>query len=126
MKTFLVTILVVSMICPSIAELTPQQIEQKQAIMDATRDANQVNAEAWALVGCIGIVGVAGAYIIEPSVPPIKLLGKSPEYVAFYTDTYKQKVKEKRTKHAVMGCLATNAVLVFSYIILIDQSYNLR
>ena len=41
----------------------------------------------------LGSVGVVGAIAYNPLVPSEHLLGKSPEYVTLYTETYKKKIK---------------------------------
>lgn len=91
--------------------------------MDATRDAAQADTQVWALVGCLGgLFGVAGAYALTPAVPPIKLLGKSPEYVTYYTQTYQQEVKNERTKQASMGCVGGYAAMGCFYVLILSQS----
>ena len=102
MRTFIVSILIVFMISsPPIAqELT----DRDRAIVDAKRDVQDIDALTWTLVGCFGgAFGTAFAYVTPPNVPATKILGKSPEYVAYYTDTYQADAREKRTRHAVSG-----------------------
>jgi len=53
--------------------------------------------------GCIGfaippILRSSNNPSIRPSLSPKRLLGKSPEYVEFYTDTYREKARSLRTK----------------------------
>ena len=57
---------------------------------------------------CIGMTigylipfAVAANYKIEPR--PEHLLGKSPEYVDFYTDVYKTRVRQLRAREAAVG-----------------------
>ena len=54
----------------------------------------------------------------EPNLPPNRFIGKSPEYIDFYTDAYKKKVKSLRTKSAiggwVVGCIGGVALVFFS------------
>lgn len=65
----------------------------------------------WFVAGCgLNILGVLAAYLIKPSPPAMKLVGKSPEYVAAYTDCYKDAAVSVQTKWAWIGC-GTNAVL---------------
>ena len=103
-------------------ETAGENTDGMQAIVDATRDAKQADTQIWSLVGCFGgVLGVAGAYAIEPSVPPVKLLGKSPEYVSYYTQIYQQEVKSQRTKNAVLGCVGGYAVITVFYLMLLSR-----
>ncbi len=121
MRTFLVTTLVVSMICSPIVAQQQQITDQQQAIMDAERDAEQANTFLWIGAGILcGVFSIPIAYLAEPSVHPIKLVGKSPEYVAYYTMTYKQKVKNQQTLAATGGCLIWTA----AYVLVIYPSMN--
>lgn len=74
--------------------------------------------------GCLlGSVGLLGAYIYEPSPPASRLLGKSPEYIVFYTDAYKAKARDLQLKYAATGCVSGSLVaagLTFFYV------YNLE
>ena len=85
-----------------------------EAIAAAEQDAqNNVNTNLWFLAGCFGcVVGVGAAYGVEPSPPATRLLGKSPEYVTFYTDAYKEKAKRLQTDSAVRGCVLTTLIVV--------------
>ena len=66
------------------------------------------------------LLGVAGLLIssyplshtsnLQPTVPSGRLLGKSPEYVKFYTDAYKKRVQRLRVRYARIGT-ATGCVL---------------
>jgi len=87
--------------------------------MDAERDAeSDANKTIWFIAGCCGgIVGLIIAYAIEPSPPAVKLLGKSPEYVATYTDCYKAKRKSIQTKTAMTGCGITTVVYLALYVV---------
>ena len=42
-------------------------------------------------------------YSHQPHPPPERLIGKSPEYVEFYTDTYKAKTRSLQTKLVAAG-----------------------
>lgn len=79
---------------------------QAEAIVAAERDAqNDVNRGLWFLGGCFGgVIGVIIAYGVAPSPPATRLLGKSPEYVAFYTQAYTEKAKKLQTNSALGGC----------------------
>ena len=98
---------------------------QMEAIAAAERDAqNDVNKGLWFLGGCFGgIIGVIIAYGVEPYPPATRLLGKSPEYVAVYTDTYKEKAKKLQTNSALGGCcVSTLYVATYGVIMLAAHS----
>ena len=93
-----------------------QQNLQMEAIVAAERDAqNDVNKGLWFVGGCLGgVVGVIVAYAVEPAPPATRLLGKSPEYVAFYTDAYTEKAKTLQANSALGGCIVNGlATVVF-------------
>ena len=117
MKDLFTLFLLVLFVCStSIAQHITPISDHQQAIMDAERDANLSDTQIWALAGCgFGIWGIAAAYIITPAVPTTKLLGKSPEYIAFYTETYQQKVKAERARQAGLGCLAAGAAYIYFF-----------
>jgi uncharacterized membrane protein (DUF485 family) len=67
----------------------------------------------WMAIGCVGgLLGVIIAYVYEPSPSAIQLLGKSPEYVAVYTDSYKETAKKVQTGKAWTGCIASTLLYV--------------
>ncbi len=86
--------------------LAQQNSLQAEVIVAAERDAqNDVNKGLWFLGGCFGgVIGVIIAYSVEPSPPATRLLGKSPEYVTFYTQAYAEKAKKLQTNSALGGC----------------------
>ena len=62
--------------------------------------------------GCIGftagvVVPLGAVYRYQPDPPPERLLGKSPEYVEFYTDAYTSKARSLRVKWAAAGAATT-------------------
>ena len=92
-----------------------QQAEMAEARVDAERDAKtDVNGTLWLGAGCLfNWVGVAAAYLTNPSSPPAsRLIGKSPEYVSAYTDAYKAKGKSIQTSKAWLGLLVNVAAIV--------------
>lgn len=99
---FLMGVLIFSMPFLTFAE----QNLQMEAIVAGERDAqNDVNKGLWFLGGCFGgVIGVIIAYGVEPSPPATRLLGKSSEYVAFYTQAYAKKAKKLQTNSALGGC----------------------
>lgn len=72
-----------------------------------------VNGTLWFVAGCFGTwLGVIAAYVYQPTPPATQLLGKTPEYVAAYTDAYKAAAKQAQTSKAWMGCIANVVVSV--------------
>jgi len=71
------------------------------------------NGTLWLAVGCLGgIVGVAVAYVVDSQPSATMLLGKSPEYVAAYSDAYRATGKSVQTGKAWTGCLLSALVYV--------------
>ena len=95
-----------------------QQNLRAEAMIAAERDArNDVNTGLWFLGGCLGgVIGLVVAYAVEPSPPATRLLGKSPEYVAFYTDAYTETAKNRQVNSAVGGCVV-NAIATAVYVV---------
>jgi hypothetical protein len=91
------------------------------AIIDANRDArSDVNGALWFGAGCLfGILGVGAAYIIEPTPGASRLMGKSSQYVAVYTDEYKRVGKSIQTKQALIGCVVSGLFYVVFNIVYI-------
>ena len=85
---------------------------QVTAKANAEADAEaRTNKFACFLLGCIGgVVTVTGAYFYDPAPPAGALLGKSPEYVAFYTDAYMEKAKGLQVRSAMTGCVVSTLV----------------
>jgi len=100
--------------------LAQARSEVEQGRIDGERDAQAAtNKPLWFVAGCLGgIIGLVVAYAIEPSPPATKLLGKSPEYTAAYTDAYKATAKSVQTRMAWTGC-GVAAALYAVYIILV-------
>jgi hypothetical protein len=77
--------------------------------------AGQVDGRAntssilWFGAGCLfELLGVAAAYLMTPNPPAMRLLGKSPEYVAAYTDAYGTSAKNVQTNNAWLGCILSS------------------
>ncbi len=91
---------------PAHPDLTAEQ--------DAESDAKKVT---WFFIGFLGnILGVLIASIYEPAPPASRLLGKSPEKAAFYTDSYKAKSRSIQLRQSVIG-LIIPFVLMFLWMI---------
>lgn len=81
---------------------------------------NDVSGTLWLAVGCLlGFVGWLGAILIIPNPPAVSLLGKSPEYVAAYTDAYRVQAKSIQSNQALVGCLVGTGLEVLAYALLI-------
>jgi len=102
---------------PTLAEISSSQVEDAriEAEAQATKDTSKV---LWFVVGCVGgIIGIAVATLIEAKAPQAVLLGKSPDYVASYTDAYTRKCKSIRTTYGLYGCGASVVVYGLFYLL---------
>lgn len=122
-STFRVCIasLVILTFCHPFFAIAQQQSSQVlQAKIDAENDAkNDNNPFLWGggtfviaiIGGCLlGSLPLIGASIYEPNVPSHRLLGKSPEYILLYTETYEKKVKNQNTTASLLGCIGGSLV----------------
>ena len=74
------------------------------AEQDAESDTKKIR---WFFIGVFGnIMGVLIASIYEPAPPASRLLGKSPENAALYTDSYKAKSRGVQTRQSIIGLVA--------------------
>ena len=82
---------------------------QDQAIFDAKQDAEaSANQHLWFLTGCFfNFFGYLFANTHYRPVPTIPLLGKSPDYVAFYTDTYIAETRKLQSCYVLNGCITS-------------------
>lgn len=96
---------------PEYSNVGPNPIEA-QAINDAERDASaHLNKLLWFTTGfSLPVIGVFLSQRNQRSIPGARLLGKSPEYVAFYTNAYRIKMKKLRFNWSLLGCLGGTAV----------------
>jgi len=97
----------------------------------AAMAAGEADAQAdtsgglWFAAGClIGVVGVILGYVVEPSPPPTRMLGKSPEYVTAYTQSYRYAGKKEQGSKALTGCLLGTAIAVAIYAVLVASVAN--
>jgi hypothetical protein len=80
---------------------------------------SNTDGKLWLGVGCLlHAPGLAAAYLYSPSPPATSLLGKSPEYVAAYTDAYSDAAKKVQANSALIGCVASSLALVGYYFLL--------
>ena len=113
--------------------LSAQQSVALDAKLEAKRDADaDVNRLHWRLIGlCGGLLGgcllgsvmVASAYTQVPTPPAERFIGKSPEYVLTYTDTYESRTRKLQTENAVGGCLAGSVASAFIVMSLTNLRY---
>ena len=97
---------------------------QSQAVVDAQRDALRVDNNIWIAAGVFGgIFGIGAAMVVKPTVPPMALIGKSPEYITFYTHAYQTAVASEQVKAATAGCLGGTAVSIMCLFALQQQGY---
>lgn len=76
---------------------------EKAAIKDANKD---VDGCLWLGAGCLAnIYGIAAAYVVVPSPKISRLIGKSPDYILIYSDTYRKTAKNIQVKKSTQGCL---------------------
>ncbi len=84
-----------------------------EAIRDAKADASaHLNKTLWFSAGFFFPIG--GTLIsqwYQPFLPTGRLLGKSPEYVAFYYDAYKVETKKLQFRWSFIGCLVGTATV---------------
>ena len=114
---FLMAVLTFSLPFITFAQQAAVQAEQRKAIADAERDAEaRVNKGLWFGVGCLtAVIGTVLAYSLPPTPPAEQLIGKSPEYVDFYTQAYQAKAKSIQGRSAAIGCGITAGTAVITY-----------
>ncbi len=104
MRKIAIAALIVAIVVPFFAA---ESTDATKACTDAKLDAQRdINTTLWMGAGCLfGLLGIGAAYVIEPSPPASRLLGKPSDYVAIYTDCYKDEGRSIQTKAAVKGCV---------------------
>lgn len=114
--SLIMALLILSMPCITLAQQTS---DSAQALVDAQTDAKEpfgwlagsfLMASACGLLG--GGIAVLASQAMTPSPPASRFIGKSAEYVSFYTNTYQSEVKRKRLIYTSGGCLAGTVVAV--------------
>ncbi len=101
--SILVVVLLFSMPLSISAQETDSEIQQARE--DAENDAEKyVSLLSWGAAGfACSCFGFAYAYASTPQIPAASLIGKSPTYVAIYTDVYRQHAKRRRMQASVIG-----------------------
>lgn len=70
---------------------------------------NEVNGAVWFGIGCLGgPLGVGAAYVVKPDPPTSALVGKPADYIAKFTDCYRDEAKGIQAKNAWIGCVIIN------------------
>ena len=138
---FLMVVLTFSMPFITLAQENSTQVGSKDVVhqipvdvlakasaeRDAAADVNQFlwGAGTFGLAiigGCLlGSIGLLGSYLYEPSPPTSRLLGKSPEYILFYSDAYKAKARSVQARASVLGCLGGSVVAIFLWAPIYNQ-----
>ena len=105
--SFLTIALLISAPLMVIAQETEEILEAKA---DAREAANiDVGSASWFAAGfCFGILGVGFAALHDPGIDPARFIGKSPQYVAVYTNTYNRVATKKRLVSSSIGCVGMN------------------
>ena len=129
---FLTAVLVFSMPFGTLAQQNSEIADTKSAAVGDTKSENQLliataKADAerdvkvdfgnyeqllWfsAGFGC-SIFGVAAAYLEETQPPPVRLLGKSPDYVKIYGHTYQNELRKNQMVFSGTGCVLSLGLL---------------
>lgn len=103
-------------------QITPEEKSlsvHSQAIADAQTEAtaDALRDSTWYGAGFFfGILGIGAAYIMTPPVPAERLLGKSPEYIVFYTNEYQKAIQKKHVEQASIGCLIQGGLVFLFYL----------
>ncbi len=129
MKKVVSTLIILSMIAVPIIILAEDAGDAcMQAQSAAKQDANGI---LWFTLGLLiggvatplaGIIATIVGYNLTATPPASALLGKSPEYVAAYTDCYSREVKKLRGNNTLYGCLtATGAYVVVGGCLLLSS-----
>lgn len=115
----LVAILLIGavLVCPTAVLATEAEGTATEGVVAGQADGKaNTNSLLWFGAGCVGSwIGVAAAYLVTPSPSATRLLGKSSEYVAAYSDSYRESAKSVQTKNAWTGCVVSACVSGLSY-----------
>jgi len=108
---------------PAYGYAPPPPFDPARAAMEATQDAQaDENGALWFFAGCLlGVIGVVIAYVADPTPPPARLMGKSPEYLAIYMRTYQSEGRSAQVRSALWG-IGVVVILTVVLIIVIVKS----
>ena len=112
-KYFAFVSIVMSLLVFAMPILAQQDEFTAGSIAGAQAGRTTTNGTMWLAVGCLGgLVGVVVAYIYQPTPPATQLLGKSPEFIAAYTDSYKASARSSQASKAWIGCVVSTLAYV--------------
>lgn len=102
----------------------PPPVDTARAVMEATQDAQaDSNGVLWFFAGCLlGLIGVVIAAVSDPSPPLARVMGKPPEYVSIYTNTYRSAGHTAQLHSALWGCGATLIAEVVLIILIVHSN----
>lgn len=83
---------------------------QQKAIANAKKHGKRDSPGIiFSFYGCtapiIAPIVIGSGWVFKPSPPPTAIVGKSPEYVALYTETYQRSMQKTAAKRAWMGSI---------------------
>ena len=95
-------------------------VTQQQARLDAeTHVIRDVRSLEWGLGGFLcGFFALGASVAYAPTVPTANLMGKSPDYIIAYTDTYRSAMKRKNITAAGIGCLMNVSIIALWLLVL--------
>jgi len=112
-KLFAFVAVVMSLMVFAMPILAQQDEFTAGRIAGAQAGRASTNGTLWLAAGCLFTwIGLLVAYVYQPVPPATQLLGKSPEYVASYTDAYKASAKRVQVNRAWIGCIASSLVYI--------------
>lgn len=118
-KNICIFLIILMIVTPA---LTQQSSDYLTGKADGARDGASAASPLWIVagIGC-GVFGVGAAYLMPPSPPAERLIGKSPEYVAGYTESYRNSARNRQTLYACAGWLSW--VLIYLAILSSQPTY---
>ena len=127
MKKIISTVVIVSLLTTGLF-VRPFVFAQtaSDAIAQAEIDAKaDVNKTLWFIAGFFGgVLGLILSYVLPPSPPATRLVGKSPEYIAAYTDHYKRVAQKEQFNTALTGCGVCAVLYVVYYVFVLSLVYS--
>lgn len=116
-----------------VALLTTSLFAQQQGILtdyvqgkvDGERDGKSDVSILWMGAGCcLYGLGIVMAFVISPSVPAEKLMGKTSDYSIGYADGYKSGAKQKQAIYAATGCVLGSITLYLIYALAFASTFQ--